>query len=142
MLLHTVEMSVDHVRKHRLEACLGGPAEFLARPAGVGDRLAGFDRAGKAAVDHHVIMPVGADLGVCSLAHVTNGVLHTSADYVIVGHVLLQHKPGRLHVIVGESPVAHHVEIAKRQFSRMHDGFAALVELRELVMPSLAQAAP
>src|SRR5262249_15614145 len=49
-------------------------------------------------------------------AHVADGGTVTRGDHIIVGNLLLQHRPHCTYIILGMTPVALRVDIAEAQF--------------------------
>ena len=73
-------------------------------------------RSPQARIQHRVRLPVQAQCLERHLDELTQGVLASAGDDVVVGGRLLQHQPHRAHVLRGPAPIALDIDVAKMQF--------------------------
>ena len=105
------------MRHHHLhefgERHLRLPAQLLTGLGGVTDEKVDLGRTEELGILPHVLVPVGdSDFGEGALDEFFDGVRLARCDHVIVGLVLLEHEPHRLHVVAGVTPIALGVEVA------------------------------
>ena len=78
-----------------------------------------FGRPDECRVDADVFLPVETNVRERHFDQLLDRMRDSRGDDVIVGRVLLQHQPHRVHVVAGKAPVAAGVAIA--EFQRIAD---------------------
>src|SRR5262245_23727311 len=89
------------------------PADFCSDLRAVRDRIT-VDCSEEAAVGHHVIGPVTANVTECNLAERTNGIGLAGSNHVVVGNVALQHFMHGCNVVPGKAEVAANINVSER----------------------------
>jgi hypothetical protein len=113
LLLGEIEVVVDHLGHQRGEGGLRFPAQLLKRVARIPHQVIDLRRAEIAGIDLDEVLVVEADVAERALAEIAHRVRLAGRDDIVSRLVLLQHRPHRLDVVAGVSPVALGVEVAQ-----------------------------
>ena len=65
-----------------------------------------------------MVLPIQPDMGKGQPAKLADRGGPPSGDHIIIRHILLQHRPHRLHIVPRMSPIPRGVQIAERQLIR------------------------
>src|SRR6266542_4835556 len=109
------QIGVDHEPDEIDEPDLRHPAQLVPRLGGVAQQEVDFRGPPQCRVDHDVLAPVEPRVREGQLHQLLHGVRLPRGHHVVVGLVLLQHEPHRLHVIAGEAPVPPRFQVAEPQ---------------------------
>src|SRR5258707_15099707 len=104
---------VDHHGDQRREADARPPAELLSRLPRIALQKIDLRRSKIARIDLDVFLPLETDMAEGHLDKLAHAIRLTCSNDVVVGFVLLQHKPHCFDIVAGKAPIALSLKIAK-----------------------------